>query len=517
MSFGFHTVSTVLMVLSLVFLLLGTISAPVVSSFALGETSSHRYGVFGLCSIKSGHCTPAQYPYTPSSVDLDLDVEWTLASSSRDNLAKIFILVPIGAGLSLITVVALAVGHLAGTPALIFAMVFNVITFIIAALVFAIVVVVFNPNVAWTGWILIGLVVTSLVSLVLLAFAIRFSGSSSQDDDDDAESTGLGRDGTFGATNAVFDEKMAAPRAGGYGDDASFKQSYQFSVQKPPTQVSKTLTNSSVYNSNPQLAKDFTRHDGPSNLSLGRTESSSYYEDSRVNLVNGPNMAVGNNRQMAPNVRPEMARPQMLGGQNNPPYPAQNPLDKRPYNPTDMSVFVHHPEVEGHRPFTELADDEPARANHKYNRSDEMDSDVESDFTSVSQRAPNPNYNPPPANYFPPAPQGQFGAPPPPPQGFSYAQSPQYGAPRPSNYAPPPPPQHQIPPQQYGAPMPAQQARGPTVSENILSQNPDFSFNRAGRRGGPQQAYKPGAARLNQRNLMGNRSAGFKDSPYGGF
>lgn len=508
------------MVICLVFLILATISAPVVPSFALGQTTSHRFGVFGLCEIKSGSCTKAAYPYTLG--DIDKGSGWTLAPSTRNSLSKIFILCPIGAGLSLITLLAILVGHCVGSVALILAIVFNAISFIIAVLVCVIVIVVFNPNVAWTGWILIGLAVASLFSLILLVLALKFHGSRDDADENEGDTTSFEGDRAFGVPNKAFDEKFSAPRSGGYGDDSSFKQSYQFTVQKPQTQVSKTLTNSSVYNSNPQLAKDFTVHDRPSNLSLGRTgtASSSFYDELRVNLVNGPNTPVVSNKQMAPNVRPEVAQTQMPAPKQ-PPYPAQNPLDKRPYNPTDMSVFEHHPEVEGHRPFTELPDDEPARTNHNYSKSDEMDSDADSDFTSVSQRAPNPNYQPQ-MNYFPPpqqaggpVPYGGNPHPPqqPPQQNYGYSQGQQYApqfVSRPAgNFGPPPS-------QNYAPPM-HQQLRGPTVSENILSQNPDVNFARTGRRG-HQQQYKPGAARINQqRNLMGNRAAGFRDSPYGGF
>lgn len=505
MGFGFHTASAVLMLICLVFLILATISAPVVSSFALGQTTTHRFGVFGLCVIKTGSCTKAAYPYTVG--DLDKGSGWTLAPSTRNTLSKIFILCPIGAGLSLIALIAILVGHFAGSAALIFALVINVIAFIVAILVCVIVIVVFNPNVAWTGWILIGLAVTALVSCILLVLAIKFHDSGDRDDDVDSTASG---EKVFGTANA-FEDKFSVPRTGTFNDDSSFKQSYQFTVQKPPTQISKTLTNSSVFNSNPQLAKDFTVHDKPSSNSLGRTgtATSSYYEEPGVNLVNGPANTVGQHQQMAPNVRPEVARTQ-IPGRSQPPYPALNPLDKRPYNPTDMSVFEHHPEVEGHHPFTELADDEPART-HNYHKSDEMDSDVESDFTSVSQRAPNPNYQPN-MSYFPPQQQPaanygnqQFQQPP--PQGYPQAQYNQQFVPRPANnYGPPLP-------QVYGPPP--QQSRGPTVSENILSQNPDFNFGRGARRG-PQQ-FRPQGARGNpQRNMRGNRG-GFRDSPYGGF
>ena len=65
---SFNTISFVVILVSFVFLLLATISSPVVKAFKLGDTASHTYGVFGFCWNNDLDCFTG-YPLSLSQVD----------------------------------------------------------------------------------------------------------------------------------------------------------------------------------------------------------------------------------------------------------------------------------------------------------------------------------------------------------------------------------------------------------------------------------------------------------------
>lgn len=105
---SFNTISLVLLLISLAFLIMATISSPVTTSLKIAETEDYVYGIFGYCK-SSGNCLKATYPYTPSS--LDKDVKWILLGSTRDNLAKTFIIAPIAAGITFIAIIFTILSH----------------------------------------------------------------------------------------------------------------------------------------------------------------------------------------------------------------------------------------------------------------------------------------------------------------------------------------------------------------------------------------------------------------------
>ncbi|CUM63434.1 uncharacterized protein PRCAT00001009001 [Priceomyces carsonii] len=478
---SFNSLSFILILVSFVFLLLATISSPVVDVFKLGSTDQYNYGVFGYCKVSSSSCPSATYPYSVSGVDSTKD--WLFSSSVRDKLAKVFIICPIALGFNFLTLALIFISHFVDSFLVIVAIVLNFISFLATAVVTVIIILVFHPHVAWTGWILVGAAAANLFSMMFLFFTLRIASRGS--DNESVVST------TDDLTE--FDDKFKniqvntfqAPNKFGSGFDnaSSISKDYEFKVKPSNDQVTKIASNSSLYNSNPQLMKDLTINDRPMNSSYakGSESSSSYYEDANVNLKNGPSTPVATRQQMAPRFVPNMVAPTsnegLLAPKNSSlPYPRNDPAGVQPYHGTSMSVFEHHPEVEGHKPFTEMDDDE----SHVNNQPVELDSDADSDFTSVSQRAPNPSYNPPPQQFYgaqvpenpytyrpggiPQQFQGrpQFvpnGQQAPPPQ--FYQNSPQYAP--------------QAIPQQPSY-YPAPQRRQPTVSDNVLSNNPDFAL-----------------------------------------
>ena len=532
---SFNSISFILMLVTVVFLILSCITSPV-TSFGLGSTSSYKYGIFGYCQ-SSGSCSSSSYPYTLSKIDKSAG--WLLAPSTRDTLAKVFIVCPIAAGISFICLVFILLSHFLSTGMIILTLILNILSFIATAIICVIVIITFHPFVAWAGWILVGAAAASLISIALM-IATLFHRRPNVDDDKDSEDVDLTKfDNDFNTAGGIT---LTNP----HDETSSLSKDYQFKVQRPAQQnvMGSSMSSSSVYES-PQLAHDFTMQNKQSNASLNGSQGKKpYYDDAGVNLVNGPNTPIQTRQQMAPNVVPTIATPTMNDAPMSTipqlPYPSNNsPLNKPAYNPTDLSVFEHHPVVEGHKPFTELADD-GGMNQHQFHRSDEMDSDVDSDFTSVSQRAINPKYNPNQyerpsygqypqlQHYQPQSQQNQTSMPPPNSQQ-------QYYSPQPQFY-----PQGQAPGAR-AAPAPVQ--KRPTVSDNVLSNNPDFSLGLGGARrkggypnrsagprplgnmppGGRPVANRPPPNRYNQPQLsfpqqnarISDRPTASKDSPYG--
>ncbi|KAK6465030.1 SUR7/PalI family-domain-containing protein [Scheffersomyces coipomensis] len=519
---SFNSLSFILILVSFVFLLLATISSPIVQSFNLGKTSSHTYGIFGYCDIKSNTCSTATYPYSLSSAKDDTS-NWFLSSSStRDNLAKIFIIAPIALGFNFITLILIIASHFQIKPVIIAGIVFNLLAFILTTLITVIVIIVFYPNLAWTSWILIGAAAATLISFVLMILTLLYHQNDSYDDDDEDQSSDV-KFPTFNNSAQVptsnnFNSTFTGPtnytnlntnnNNNNHNDSgsSSIEKDYEYKphIQTQPIASSSSQTydrsmisnnSNNLYNSKPQLANDFTTSKPLQQPYYNPITGSEH--NSKLSLIQNSNT---------------IPQPSQQQQQTSAPYPQ---------NQYPTSVFEHHPEVEGHKPFTELDDE-------YYHDVDEdlLDenaplrngSDVDSDFTSVSQRAVNPKFyghqvSPPQHQpYYPSAqpyqphfqqqqipiqPQLQ----PPLSQSTSY-----YNA---SPQQPPPPQQQQ-----------QQQQRGPTISDNVLSQNPDFAIGPAKRR--MQPGFVPVAARnkANQQAsasaLMGRRNGSGSGSGVGG-
>lgn len=98
--FGCSTVVVVINAIALAFLILATITAPVVSMLSLAEADNVKYGVFGYCSSSGSNCSDATFPYKVTSLSPNTN-DWKMDDSARDTLAKILIVTPIAAGLTL--------------------------------------------------------------------------------------------------------------------------------------------------------------------------------------------------------------------------------------------------------------------------------------------------------------------------------------------------------------------------------------------------------------------------------
>ncbi|CAK9682205.1 SUR7/PalI family protein [Candida parapsilosis] len=573
--FSFNTGSLILILVSFVFLLLATISSPVVTTFNLGKTADYTYGVFGYCTDNNKDCSSATYPLTLSSVD-DSSTNWTMGGSTRDTLAKIFILTPIALGFNFILLVLVIASHFGNRAIVLIALGVNIISAILTIISCVVTILAFYPNLAWTGWILIGSAAANLISIILLILTLTTLRNDEDDDEDDAEGNDKHGFGTFNNYNKIDDKfnhiqtsTFKSPNStSSIDNDYDYKPSYNGTNTSFGTPAnhgasdtrynghaaiaaasaaslansngggvpahrtatgtgSFTSNSSSAYQMKPQTANDFT-HMGNRNNTSG-------------------SLAGGNAAGYKPINASGVPYPTTPGAANN------NAITNNNGNAAfSRSVFEHHPQVDGHRPFTEMDDDFDDEEDLNAGRTNVIvttnDSDEDSDFTSVSQRPPNPQYN----NQYGPIPQQHY-------QNTPYANSQQYQPlsqqmnsqsvstqghlhpsyqPIPNQYGPPapqpPPPQQQqtYRPMNYPQPQPQQPGYSrPTISDNVLSNNPDFNF----ARGMAQQKKKvapgfvPVAARYGNNNrgapnnasaLMGRNGAGStgtqaRSGPYG--
>lgn len=572
LSKGIAAAVALLQLVALVFLILATISVPVAQTFYLGKAGDFTYGVFGYCDLGSG-CLSATFPWVPSSVDDSVN-NWSMSTSARDSLAKILIIAPIAAGICLIAF-ALSIGAMFGLHTVaIIAIVATVLGFLTSTIVCIVTILLFNPNVGWTGWILVGSAAAMLISIPLLVLGIKFgeyegiNDSSSTLNDGFDNYADVGRGGndltTFEETKFGY---LPPTTTAKYNDSESSNSSYrplnsnnlnnnnnngQANSNNRFNPNDTVNSNNSIYNSNPQRAYDFTnpnpnKHSEVSGGAGATGSSGSYFNDDGVSIVDGPNIPVSAHRNMAPQVvaaTPTIQNNLRAGATAEVPYPVStfggNTPDTRihKYNPT---VFEHHPEVEGHKPFTEM-DENDSQIHHNQ---DILDSDNESDFTSVSQRAPNPQYYgappPPPPhqqqyssqqyNQFPSSPQ-----PPPPPPGNHYIQHPNQQLPmqqpmqQPMQHPMQQPMQHPMQqPMQQQMLQPVQQqqffnpSRGPTISDNALSNNPDFAIGGSGGFAkkplrlpmGPSHSQSPYSLARTQRPGQGNQAGARANIPRG--
>lgn len=561
-------ISTLLLVAALVFLILATISVPIVSSLKLAASLSYTYGIFGYCN--GPLCISASYPVLIGS--LDQDETWFLGSNIRNTLAKIFIVAPIAAGFTFIAFVFTFLSLCVHSGALkILSLVFTVVAFIASALVAVIVVLVFHPHVQWLGWLLVAAAGCCLVAFPLLLFSI----TASDDVDDEDSDAGTHREQKYGDI-----PKMDTPASFVAGSYADIKQNqYGYGVDLSSSNGGFTYRGAntqpyggqrrqdradalttSLLDSNPSEANDVTRPAaytttinsninnsnntakptgytpaGPNPVTSSvapsvapsgapsATPSQNAYNGLKIQDV--PSTPIASNRHLAPNFVPSEGTASTVEPSTTP-YPHKDRASSI-YNLRNYGVFDHHPSVEGHQPFTDLPDTDELAERTSVALDLPLDSDGESDFTSVSQRPPNDKYTSPllpvqphqqqqqhPVQYqaYPPA-QGQFGQRPPNQFPNQQAQNFQPG-PNQGGYAQPVQYDNRYQPQyqQAGPPRPA--VNRPTVSDNALNNNPDFAIGFAGRR--KQMGRPVGAGQRPGVSGVGfTPRAAQRDGPYG--
>ncbi|RKP29601.1 pali-domain-containing protein [Metschnikowia bicuspidata] len=511
----FAIFSSILLFVALVLLILATVSVPVTSSFTLAVTESARYGLLGYCAGLS--CTGAQYPVL--FADANDSATWLLGTFVRNTLAKVFVVCPVAAGFALITFVSSVVLVCFDTSVLkTVALIFNVLAAVASALVCVMVVLVFTPHVAWLGWLTVAAAACAALSFPLLFFSV---GVHERDEDD---VYGVGKNGFYAEKTThesapIFAASTTAARnystTGLDMGQASHDEHEYADTKQSGYTVRVESSVDSMVDAKPNVASDVAK------VNSGITKYSASNSNG-YHINDSPSTLVSAKRQMAPNYT---ASPVITcNTKPSAPYPPTERVLAL-YNPEKYGVFDHHPDVEGHQPFTELEDNDlPERVSDHEDRV--LESDEESHFTSVSQRLPNEMYQgnqqsgPPfqqryqgnyapamsPVNYadkpaaksgsfasqslqmagsFPPQPQAPYQ---PPyqqyaPQQYSPQQyTPQYRQPPPNGYL------------QFQGPPNAELRLRPSVSENALNSNPDFALKVHNKRKGPR--IMPPASRM---------------------
>ncbi|RMD44791.1 hypothetical protein DV735_g363, partial [Chaetothyriales sp. CBS 134920] len=98
---------TLALLVSFVFLLLSTISTPVVKSIPLATFEGVNFGVFGFCS--GDRCTPARVGYTTDGAFSSDDGDFQLPANTRHSLSSLLIVHPWGSWIVLASVICIAV------------------------------------------------------------------------------------------------------------------------------------------------------------------------------------------------------------------------------------------------------------------------------------------------------------------------------------------------------------------------------------------------------------------------
>lgn len=88
---------TILQFVSMAFLIICCVTAPVFKQIGLSKYNDITYGVFGYCN--GNNCSKASASYNPSQFQESND-NWKINNHARGVLGKILIVTPIAAGLN---------------------------------------------------------------------------------------------------------------------------------------------------------------------------------------------------------------------------------------------------------------------------------------------------------------------------------------------------------------------------------------------------------------------------------
>lgn len=530
--FGCSTAVLVFNATALAFLIIATLTVPVTQSLGLAYVEDIRYGVFGYCKVEDGvsTCSKAAASYTVSSLTKLTD--WKMDDSARDTLAKILIVTPIAAGLTLISALFNLFAHFETFgSSLVFYLIgffFTLLAFLGSALTCVVAILLFYPHVTWCTWLLIPAAVLNLVSVPLMFFALRVTPYSFKQGDNDNESE---QELDHFNNNASGKNKDFSDLTE-LNDAAIFNNmnSTANSIDKQPVSTLKIITNDSSSLSDTKEKLDLINNYSKSTSSLNngfgyynQTQSSNLnpnsnpvtdtkpLNDGKPTLVSTDNHnKAGLVRSEVNSVLPQAAKPDYYSGVATSLYPSSALQPEQHNSKTNSNV------------------------------SDESN-DYDSDFTSVSQRGVNPRYyrnNSGAANTNGPAllPQQQQQQPQQPQpfnnynNGNNFTRSSNSSSLYPSQPQAQPQPQLQQPYYQQGPPplssaRPVNQPPRQLASDMALNTNPDFmipsgpaSKGFAQRRNhlNPPSAgsYRPPYKRINQNNPQIPSASLGSGSPY---
>lgn len=196
----YFTIIGIFQFISMAFLIICCVTAPVFKQIGLSKYESITYGVFGYCSDSDG-CSKASSDYSPYNLTSD-DSSWKLNSNARKTLGSILIIMPIAAGLnfgSFLSSVLSAIfaminnNHKISAIQFIIDLIFQILAFCSAALMCIVTFLLFYPHITWCSWLLIPAGALPLLSIPLLIMAYLSNNSNNSDeyiDQDELNMTG---------------------------------------------------------------------------------------------------------------------------------------------------------------------------------------------------------------------------------------------------------------------------------------------------------------------------------------
>ena len=163
--------------IAMAFLIICCVTAPVFKQIGLSQHEDITYGTFGYCSADDG-CSSAAASYDPYSLTSN-DDDWKMNSTARKALGNILIVMPIAAGLNFFAFVGAAVSFVlslvrpstsGSIPAATFIinLILQLVAFLSAALMCIVSFLLFFPHVTWCTWLLIPAGVLPLLSMPLM-------------------------------------------------------------------------------------------------------------------------------------------------------------------------------------------------------------------------------------------------------------------------------------------------------------------------------------------------------------
>ncbi|GMM32529.1 Tos7 protein [Martiniozyma asiatica (nom. inval.)] len=434
MALHVHSVALVLQLVALAFLILSTITTPA-SQLHLATYKDYSFGVFGFCSGTNACSTSVGYELSSHFTSKTIS-----NGSTLDKLTNIFVFIPIGAGLTLISVLLNFVSQFVSAMNSSFAfwifMTFlSLFSFAISAIGCIVAFLIFYPYIEWPCWILIPAAVLNLVSIILFGMASR----------------------TLPYLNDVKDNQSMVQEKDNTYDISYTQDNYLIPPVRTQLDLNESDNDSSSFNNKQSVNESFV------------DMKSSVYQRS---LTNVPDLMSNNSQSsfVASEHTQEADTSLKLPSINNPYLDTRTSLASESGSGSALALAL----------AMDPADD---RVSSQHSSTPSLDSH----FTSISQRGINPRYytNAPNKPNLPGVPQnteytGQGYRGPPPQQGYR-------GPPQQGYRGAPPPPQgyRGPPPQGYRGPPPQQGYRGPPPQQGYRGAPPPQGF-----RGPPQQGYR---------------------------
>lgn len=202
---------------AIAFLIIACVTAPVFKEIALSKYQGTSYGVFGYCQADG--CSKAAATYDPFEAGA-ANGDWLLGKAPRKRLGRILIATPVGAGLSVLSLVSTLLAFGVGmrrdsTSGILFTLnlVMAAMTLAASGLACVVAFLLFYPHVTWCCWLLIPAAVLSLL-VVPLVFVAHWSGRRAGRSESDDDLTGIVQH------DAILDSEFDSPSR----KDGSFRE-----------------------------------------------------------------------------------------------------------------------------------------------------------------------------------------------------------------------------------------------------------------------------------------------------